>query len=56
MKPNWDEMSREQAIALLKEIRNGLIGCEDAEDAVLDISEKLGVDQSVDAENEYDEE
>ena len=54
-KPNWDKMSRDQAISLLKKIRNSLIGCEDAQDTILDISDLLGVDQHVDADNEYDE-
>ena len=55
-KPNWDNMTREQAISLLKKIRNSLIGTEDAQDTILDISELLGVDQHVDAHNEYDDE
>lgn len=54
-KPNWNKMSREEAIKLLKKIRNSLIGCEDAQDTILDISDLLGVDQHVDADNEYDE-
>jgi hypothetical protein len=53
-KPNWDEMSREDAINLLKKVRNALIGCEDACDTVLEVSELLGVDQRVDAHNERD--
>lgn len=55
MKPNWEQMDREQAIVLLKDIRNSLIGCEDAGDAVLYISEKLGVDQRAGAQNEFEE-
>lgn len=48
-------MSKEDAIRLLKKVRNSLIGCEDAGDTVLDISEMLNVDQRAGAENEYDE-
>jgi hypothetical protein len=55
-KPNWDEMTREDAIALLKKVRNALIGIESANDAIIDISEMLGVDQRCVADNEYDEE
>jgi hypothetical protein len=53
-KPDWNSMTLDEAIALLKSIRNDLC-CEDAEDAVLSISEKLGVDQRVDADNEWDD-
>jgi hypothetical protein len=55
-KPNWDEMTREDAIALLKKVRNALIGIESANDAIIDISEMLGVSQRCGEDNEYDEE
>jgi len=53
--PDFDSMSKETLVKLVKTIRNSLIGCEDADDAVLYISELLEVDQTADADNESSE-
>lgn len=52
MKPDFDSMSKEDCVELLKKIRNSLIGCEDAGDGVLYIAELLSVDMKADAEND----
>ena len=51
-KPDFESMTKEELIALLKAARNSLIGCEDAADTILDISEILSVDQRANAKNE----
>lgn len=52
MKPDFDSMSKEDCVKLLKTIRNSLIGCEDADDGILYIAELLSVNMEADAEND----
>lgn len=51
-KMNFKEMNKEELVALLTKVRHSLFGCEDAANAILDISEMLNVGQEVGAINE----
>lgn len=50
--PDFDSMSKEKLLKLIKSVRNSLIGCEDAGDTLLGVAELLQVDMTADADNE----
>ena len=50
--PDFDSMSKNELLVLIKKIRNSLIGCEDAEGECCWLAELLHVDVTCDAENE----
>jgi hypothetical protein len=51
---NFRDMPQELLVDLLTKVRHSLIGCEDAQDSVLAVSELLSVNQEAGAENQYE--
>lgn len=52
---NFKDMTKDELVALLTKVRHSLFDCEDAQDAVLDVSKMLSVDQRTGGKNESEE-